>query len=132
MKKLLITLAVAAMAVGGLAVGVSAAGGRDAVSRPNPTVRQADGRLDAITERLTKLRVRCVTLSCVNKSLTRLANAVKNITKEMDTCQKVISVSQYGDFEQYPDTGPITGLDYTDPTFPGTPQNVMIWTCAVV
>jgi len=40
MNKLLITLAVAAMAVGGLAVGVSAAGGRDAVSRPNPTVRQ--------------------------------------------------------------------------------------------
>jgi hypothetical protein len=129
-KRIVITLAVAALAVGGFAVGSSATSARKPVSRPTATVGDVHARIGQMADRMAKLRVRCLTLSCVHKSLTRLANGLKNLSTELDNCEHVVAISQYGDYEQYFDSGPITALDYTTP---GTPigNQMLVWTCAV-
>jgi hypothetical protein len=130
-QRIVVTLAVATVAVGGFAVASSASiGTRKPVS--NPVVRQAHTRIGQLADRLAQLRVRCRTLSCVNKSLTRLATGLKNLSTELANCEHVIAISQYGDYASDPDTGPTTGLDYT---VLGTPienvKQMLVWTCAV-
>jgi hypothetical protein len=128
-KRIVITLAVATVAVGGFAVASSASSGtRKPVS--NPVVRQAHTRIGQLADRLAQLRVRCRTVSCVNKSLTRLANGLKNLSTELANCEHVVAITQYNDYEQYFDSGPITALDYTVPG-DGIGNQMLVWTCAV-
>jgi hypothetical protein len=129
-KRIVITLAVAALAVGGFAVGSSASSARKPVSKPTASIGDVHARLGTLADRVAKLRVRCRTLSCVNKSLTRLANGLKNLSTELVNCEHVVAVTQYNDYEQYFDSGPITALDYTVPG-DGISNQMLVWTCAI-
>jgi hypothetical protein len=129
-KRIVITLAVAALAVGGFAVGSSASSARKPVSKPTATVQDVHARIGQLAGRLANLRIRCVTLSCVNKSLTRLANGLKNLSTELANCEHVVAITQYNDYEQFPNSGPITALDFTVPG-DGISNQMLVWTCAV-
>jgi len=63
------------------------------------------------------------------RALQRQVNRIDSRVTYLNNCLAVIPVTQFGDYEQYFDTGPITGLDLDSPGFQD--WNVLVWECAV-
>lgn len=72
-------------------------------------------------------KVHCRTVQCFNRAATRLAKALNFFWNCTDS---IWPQTQFGDYEQYPNMGPITGLDITGAG--GTPSyQVVAWICGL-
>jgi hypothetical protein len=130
MRKTITAVLMAVFVVVGLTAVVSAASDADRV----PAERLADasskikGRLADVHEEFLGRKVKCKTLACINRSLTRLGRAVNAILFELVNCEQVRDVTQYGDpngsfgyeftntgIVNSTDTFPTSGLDFTTP-----------------
>ncbi len=134
MRKRIIVAIVATLVLGGTTVAVAGSQERRAPSKPTAEdLRPMSKSLAKVNDRLLQAkRVKCRTIGCVNRTLTRLSKAVKNLNRDAFKCEQYVNVTRYDGYVYSPDGGatvfPTTALDYTTPG--DTVSNrVVVYTC---
>jgi hypothetical protein len=130
MRKTITAVLLSALVVVGLTAVVSTASDSDRVpsERLQTDTSKIKSRLSEAREHVREAKIRCKSLACINRSITRLARAVNAILNDLNNCEQTRDITQYNDYEQYPDSGPVTGLDYT---FPGDAisNRMLVYVC---
>lgn len=134
MRRLMVVGAVAAAVLGGAAIAAGDGGERrvvDATASSRPEARPVAG----VNERLAlarAARVRCRTLGCINRSLTKLAKAVENLNRETYRCERYVNITAYDGYVYTPDGGATlfetTALDYSQEGDPASGR-FLVYVC---
>lgn len=91
-----------------------------------PQLEAIMARIERLAERAERARVKCTTLKCINRTLTRHDNAIANLYGFLDSflgCLALVPVNQYEGYLWTPDmvnTYVTTALDYP---YEGEPMN---------
>lgn len=154
MRKLITGLVVLSVLVGGGVAAVSAAGGSDRTpsgveqeyeQKGTAELERAMRRLESVRGRVEHAKVKCTTLKCINKTLTRHSNQIAGLNAAVDElffqffeCEVIIPVNQFGDpFGEFGylfdnnDGGGVfltSGLDVTSPDDPSAAW-VVVYIC---
>lgn len=154
MRKLITGLVVVGVLVGGGVAAVSAAGGSDRAPsgaeleyrrKGSADLERAMKRLEAVRGRADRAKVKCTTLRCINRTLTRHDNqvaalnaAVSELFFQFFECEVILPVNQFGDpggsfgylFDNNDGFGVFltSGLDVTSPNDPSAAW-VVVYTC---
>ena len=105
MRRTIITILSTALVVGVAATVVNAAGGSDREVAASSAAAQPQKLLKRGPT--AQAAVKCRTVKCINKQLTKLNNGVFK-------CERILAVTQYSDFA-LAGGGATTGLDLTAP-----------------
>jgi hypothetical protein len=131
--RVLVGAVIATLVIGGSAMALAGSSERRVPAAPGASKPIAKD-LARAKQRLTQAnaaRVRCRTVGCVNRTLTRLARAVNALSRDAFECERFVNVTSYNGYLYSPDGAtvfPTTALDYTQ-TGDAPTDRVVVYTC---
>lgn len=97
-----------------------------ASAAPKPAQKSAAAKAVAAVRQVQNARG-CRTVGCFNQKLKQLTKAVNGLAYDAYTCERVVPITQYGDFADVNGFA-TTGLDYTAAgSVPS--DNMVVYTC---
>jgi hypothetical protein len=135
MRRLIVVAIVATLAIGGAAVAFASDNSERRIAA-KPSASESNPMKRALTKAERRLaqasaaKIKCRTLGCINRSLTRLAKAVNVLVDETYNCEKYVNVTQYSGYlyDDGVNVFPTSGLDYTEAGDAAT-DRFLVYTC---
>lgn len=135
MRMRILVALIATVALGGATFALADSSEHRTQSTPSAESKPVPKRLDKVNRLLGRARaarVSCRSMSCINRTLTRLTNDVRALKRDAFQCEQLTNVTRYSGYVYTPDGGntlfETTALDHTDPGDTPT-DRVVVYVC---